>query len=94
MKNIQQSLSSVMSTLLIFSWLSLTGCATVPPSTEKVKNTEAKITVCTEPRPQICTREYLPVCAIKKDGAEKTYATGCTACSDKQVVSYREGACE
>ena len=93
MKKFRSRLSRLMLSLLICPCLTLTGCATAH-STETVKNTEAKITVCTEPRPQICTREYLPVCATKKDGAEKTYATGCTACSDKQVVSYREGACE
>ena len=50
-------------------------------------------TVCTEPRPQMCTKEYKPVCAMLKDGAEKTYSTGCTACVDTKVLSYTQGAC-
>ena len=50
--------------------------------------------ICSEPRPQICTREYRPVCAQMKDGSFKTYATGCTSCSDSNVVGYRDGACE
>ena len=49
---------------------------------------------CTDPRPQICTREYDPVCATLEDGSVKTYATGCTACSDQQVTGYRPGSCE
>ena len=49
---------------------------------------------CTDPRPQICTREYDPVCATLEDGSVKTYATGCTACSDQQVTSYRPASCE
>jgi hypothetical protein len=52
------------------------------------------LTRCPEPRPQICTREYRPVCAQLSDGTFKTYATGCTACTDPTVTAYREGACE
>lgn len=51
-------------------------------------------TRCTEPRPQICTREYRPVCAQTRNGSFKTYATGCTACSDSDVAGYVDGACE
>ena len=60
---------------------------------------------CKDPRPQICTREYIPVCAIKNTGVEcvtapcptteeKTYATGCTACADPKVIKYKQGKCE
>ena len=49
--------------------------------------------VCKDPRPEICTMEYLPVCGISSDGSEKTYASGCTACSHPEVIGYRKGAC-
>ena len=49
--------------------------------------------LCEEPRPQICTREYNPVCGSLKDGATKTGSTGCTSCSDPEVVGYTMGAC-
>lgn len=49
--------------------------------------------LCEEPRPQICTNEYNPVCARLKDGDTRTDATGCTACSDPQVSGYEMGAC-
>jgi len=52
------------------------------------------LTVCTEPRPQMCTRDYRPVCAQLSDGTFKTYSNGCTACSDISVTGYRKGACE
>ena len=52
------------------------------------------LTHCTEPRPQICTREYRPVCAQLQNGRSKTYATACTACADSDVAGYVGGACE
>ncbi len=50
-------------------------------------------TICTEPRPQICTMDYRPVCAKLSDGTFKTYSNGCTACSDPVVSEHREGMC-
>lgn len=55
---------------------------------------EQKMVVCTEPRPQVCTQDYRPVCAMLQDGTFKTYSNGCNACSDPAVTDYREGACE
>ena len=49
--------------------------------------------VCKDPRPEICTMDYRPVCATKTDGSQATYANGCSACSDPAVVEYREGEC-
>jgi len=51
------------------------------------------ITICPEQRPEICTQDYKPVCAKQKDGTHKTYSNGCTACSDQNVIDYRNGSC-
>lgn len=75
--------------------LLLVGCAT--NNDEKIDLNEPgalDIILCEEPRPQICTREYDPVCATLKDGSTRTGATGCTSCSDSEVVGYKKGACE
>ncbi len=60
---------------------------------------------CKPPRPQVCTKEYRPVCATRDNGVrciitpcqsteQITYSTGCTACADPRVYSYRQGACK
>jgi hypothetical protein len=49
--------------------------------------------LCEEPRPQICTMDYRPVCGTLSDGSVKTYANGCGACGDANVVSWVEGEC-
>jgi hypothetical protein len=62
-------------------------------------------TECTDPRPQVCTRDYRPVCAVRDNGVrcvttpcdsseEHSYSNGCTACSDAAVYRHRPGACE
>ncbi len=50
--------------------------------------------VCTEPRPQVCTMEYAPVCGRRTDGALGTYSSPCNACADVGVLSYRADACD
>ena len=71
----------LMTTLLLVS-----GCQSSPVQIEN------KL-VCKNPRPEICTMNYLPVCGFNSDNETKTYSNACTACSDKQVVSYKDGAC-
>jgi hypothetical protein len=63
------------------------------------------LTACTDPRPQACTREYLPVCASRDTGVRcvttpcpsaewKTYGNACDACADEKVFGHRPGACD
>lgn len=49
---------------------------------------------CEAPRPQLCTMRYAPVCATLAGGGQATYSSGCNACADEAVVSYRDGRCE
>jgi hypothetical protein len=59
---------------------------------------------CKTPRPQVCTREYRPVCAQRDTGIRcvttpcassewVTLGNACSACSEPKVVGYRPGAC-
>jgi len=50
--------------------------------------------LCPDPRPQVCTMNYLPVCGVLKGDSEKTYANACSACSDERVVGTNEGECD
>ncbi len=53
----------------------------------------AAATICEDPRPQLCTMDYRPVCATLGDASVKTYANGCGACADVNVTSWVEDAC-
>lgn len=48
---------------------------------------------CVEPRPEVCTMEYVPVCATLASGGSRTYASACTACADPAVAGYQDGLC-
>lgn len=59
---------------------------------------------CKDPRPTICTREYMPVCATKDTGVRcitepcpsketLSYSNSCAACADLDVESYTKGEC-
>ena len=72
--------------ILMAIGLGVSGCGT--PGSQ-----DDSITACTDPRPQMCTMEYDPVCGVRSDGSEMTYSTGCVACSDANVTGYRPGEC-
>lgn len=67
----------------------LAGCASgAPPALPE------GMVECHTPRPQVCTMEYDPVCAVLDDGERKQYANGCSACGDAAVTGYLPGPCE
>jgi hypothetical protein len=53
----------------------------------------ASATICEDPRPEVCTMDYTPVCATLQDGSVKTYPNGCGACADANVKSWVADAC-
>ncbi len=71
---------------IVFAVVSLLGCASPPKATTMT-------TQCTSPRPQVCTMEYAPVCATRKDGARAEYSSACNACADDAVTGYLTGPC-
>lgn len=65
----------------------LGGCATAP-------TIPAGMEACGEPRPQICTAIYAPVCAVYEDGSRKTAGSACSACGDPEIIGSTPGECE
>lgn len=61
---------------------------------------------CRMPRPEVCTREFRPVCALRDTGMRcesppcidatewVTRPNACDACTDPRVIGHRPGACD
>ena len=62
----------------------LAACATEP---------KAPVSTCPEPRPQVCTMEYNPTCAVLHDGGQREYSSPCNACADEAVDTVLSGPC-
>lgn len=76
-----------------------------PTTPDTTSNTPDNYVACKDPRPEICTKQYDPVCAQKDTGVRCvttpcpsteniTASNSCTACSDPKILGYTpEGAC-
>lgn len=89
-------------TLIAMACSMLCGCAPAAESPEYRVDIDTR---CEDPRPEMCTREYLPVCALRDTGVRcvttpcpsiewKTYGNACDACADADVIGHVRGACE
>jgi hypothetical protein len=74
------------------------------PSAPPPAASQPPFIACTNPRPEICTRDYRPVCAQVDTGkrcvtapcessVSETRGNACSACGDPKVIGYRAGAC-
>lgn len=61
---------------------------------EETVSSRPVLVVCEEPRPQVCTMQYDPVCGLTGNNQYKTYSNACSACSDVSVSGHIPGACE
>lgn len=87
---------------LIALTASLTACSSLPETVEN--KTTPETTHCPEQRPQVCTMDYRPVCAIRDTGVrcvttpcpsteQKTFSNACSACADTKVIGYISEEC-
>ena len=87
------------STAILLALLSA-GCVAAPA----IPTASGDYVACTNPRPQICTREYRPVCAQVDTGKRcvtvpcesavlETRGNACEACGDARVIGHTPGAC-
>ena len=80
--------------LVITALLTIYGCAAKESKEAPAERPyRTKIQICPEPRPEMCTQQYEPVCGQFSRGGSKTYSNWCSACSDKTVESYAPGEC-
>jgi hypothetical protein len=78
-------------TLLVLALVFVAGCSGGPEARKAKRYAEHQL--CPQQRPEVCTMEYMPVCALLQNGRRKEYASACSACSDTDVVSYEPDAC-
>ncbi|WP_116367224.1 hypothetical protein [Parahaliea mediterranea] len=79
--------AALLSLTLLFAACS---AAPPPPPTAPADSLTGQ---CSEPRPQVCTMEYDPVCGELRGGGRTDYSSPCNACAHDEVVSYLKGAC-
>jgi len=77
--------------VLAVAVLTLTACAS--GSSPQINPDAGELTLCPEPRPEVCTMEYRVVCAQMQDGSFREFSNGCSSCTDPNVVGYRDGSC-
>lgn len=89
---------AALAAVLFFA--ALAGCATLnkasaPQNTaDHSKSDNSTAVICSEPRPRVCTMEYMPVCAQLVGGGEQVFASKCNACADITVAAYIPQPCE
>jgi hypothetical protein len=82
------NLSAILIPLLLSSLLFFQGCSELDPSHDN------GLTLCSEPRPEVCTQDYTPVCGRLNNAEQRTYSNACMACSEAEVVGYLQGECQ
>jgi len=85
-----------MKNIIIISLIlvSISSCASTPQKNPEKIILDNERVECSLPRPQVCTFIYQPVCGELLDGTSKTHSSGCTACSDANIVAYLPGSCQ
>ncbi len=104
--DIPMPLRAVYAALFVLSLIACSDGGTSPEETSTPPQTSnIPLIACQNPRPEICTFEYNPVCGQGDTGIRcittpcpssewRTYSNTCSACSDSSVAGYVPGACE
>ena len=91
---IQVSRFASISLLLVMLAL-ISGCQSDVNSDQSRPDSELEVVMemCMDPRPQICTMEFVPVCGVRDGGEKESFPNGCGACSNQGIVGYLPGEC-
>lgn len=77
--------------LSVFAVVACSEVPVKPASQPPVQSTiEGK---CSNPRPEMCTMEYNPVCGTDAKGLSRSYGNACSACGNAQVQTFTRGEC-
>ncbi len=82
-----------MVVIVLLTGYTVVACAQTS-AVEETVSSRPVLVVCEEPRPQLCTMQYDPVCGLTANNQYKTYSNACSACSDASVTGHSPGACE
>ena len=67
----------------------MTACGSSP---KEGRTPKQRLHQCPDPRPEVCTMDYNPVCAPVGEELQ-TFSNGCGACSERKVKGFYLGAC-
>ncbi|MEX1668258.1 hypothetical protein AB4876_04995 [Zhongshania guokunii] len=102
MPSINYLRAAKLSLLLLVAGALLSACASSKPASDTAVVEGFK--TCEAPRPEMCTREYKPVCGHVDTGIRcvttpcpskrhQTYGNACSACADEKVMGFELGDC-
>lgn len=77
--------------MLLVSLAFIVGCSSGPEARKAERYADHQL--CPRERPQVCTMEYKPVCALMENGQRKEFSSACSACSQSDVVAHQADAC-
>jgi len=89
---------------LLLSLLTMVMAACVAAPSSEGREVQPAQSQCQDPRPQLCTMDYQPVCGSRDKGRRcittpcnstelHNYANACAACADAAVYSHYPGVC-
>ena len=56
---------------------------------------DSTLTLCLDPRPEVCTMDFRPVCGLRADNSViRTFSNACMACSELETMAYIDGECD
>lgn len=98
---------ALIATLIVALAAGLMGCTATaedPNEQASAPSGDELAEYCEDPRPEMCTHIYLPVCALRDTSVRcvtepcpstewKTYGNQCAACSDSKVIGFNKEAC-
>lgn len=90
-KSCLKKIKNLFCALSGLAFLAAIGCSNHDSGSSKPVSNSIK---CEDPRPEMCTQEYVPVCGERMDGSRKTYGNACSACADINVVQYQADPCK